>query len=57
MICTHYFTVLSLKVCIAKNILPAKQLKVTFSDYWNVINEAIPTLMNEKIRTIKMCVS
>ena len=36
------------KSCIAKNILPAKQLKVTFSDYWNVINEAIPTLMNEK---------
>ena len=36
------------KSCIAKNILPTKQLKVTFSDYWNVINEAIPTLMNEK---------
>jgi|SRR3989344_3071486 len=36
------------KSCIAKNILPSKQLKVTFSDYWNVINEAIPTLMNEK---------
>ena len=36
------------KSCIAKNILPSKQLKGTFSDYWNVINEAIPTLMNEK---------
>jgi len=36
------------KSCIAKNILPTKQLKVTFSDYWTVINEAIPTLMNEK---------
>ena len=36
------------KSCIAKNILPTRQLKVTFSDYWNVINEAIPTLMNEK---------
>ncbi len=38
----------SSKSCIAKNILTTKQLKVTFSDYWNVINEAIPTLMNEK---------
>lgn len=36
------------KSCIAKNVLPTKQLKVTFSDYWNVINEAIPTLMNDK---------
>ncbi|MDO8511620.1 MAG: hypothetical protein Q7S55_05665 [Nanoarchaeota archaeon] len=36
------------KSCIAKNILSTRQLKVTFSDYWNVINEAIPTLMNEK---------
>ena len=36
------------KSCIAKNMLPQKSLKVTFSDYWNVINEAIPTLMNEK---------
>src|SRR3989338_6269829 len=38
----------SSKSCIAKNILTTKRLKVTFSDYWNVINEAIPTLMNEK---------
>ena len=36
------------KRCIAKNILPKRSLKVTISDYWNVINEAIPTLMNEK---------
>ncbi len=36
------------KSCIAKNILPTKQLKVTLSDYWHVINEAIPTLLNEK---------
>ncbi|MEK6940031.1 MAG: hypothetical protein AABX31_04855 [Nanoarchaeota archaeon] len=36
------------KSCISKNILPQKPLKVTFSDYWNVINEAVPTLLNEK---------
>ena len=36
------------KSCIAKNILPTKQLKVTLSDYWHVINEAIPTLLNQK---------
>jgi len=36
------------KNCIAKNILPTKQLKVTLSDYWHVINEAIPTLLNQK---------
>ncbi len=36
------------KSCIAKNILPKKELKVTISDYWNVINEAVPTLLNEK---------
>lgn len=36
------------KSCIAKNILPKKPLKVTIADYWNVINEAIPTILNEK---------
>ena len=36
------------KSCIAKNILLTKQLRVTLSDYWQVINEAIPTLLNEK---------
>jgi len=36
------------KSCIAKNILPLRKLKVTLSDYWQVINEAIPTLLNEK---------
>ena len=36
------------KSCIAKNILPTKPLKVTLSDYWHIINEAIPTLLNEK---------
>ncbi len=36
------------KSCIAKNILPAKPLKVTMSDYWDVINEAVPTLLNQK---------
>lgn len=36
------------KSCIAKNILPHKPLKVTLSDYWHVVNEAIPTLLNKK---------
>lgn len=36
------------KSCISKNILPKKPLKVTLSDYWQVINEAIPTLLNQK---------
>jgi len=36
------------KSCVSKNLLPTKPLKVTISDYWNVINEAIPTLLNEK---------
>ena len=34
--------------CIAKNILLTKSLKVTLADYWQVINEAIPTLLNDK---------
>lgn len=36
------------KSCIAKNFLPTKPLKVTLSDYWSVVNEAIPTLLNQK---------
>ncbi|MEK6969286.1 MAG: hypothetical protein AABW48_02565 [Nanoarchaeota archaeon] len=36
------------KSCIAKNIIPKKPLKVTLSDYWQVINEAIPSLLNQK---------
>lgn len=36
------------KECIAKNILPEKPLKVTVAQYWDVINEAIPMLLNEK---------
>ena len=36
------------KRCIAKNILPVRPLKVTISDYWHVINEAVPTLLNSK---------
>ncbi len=36
------------KSCIAKNILPKRQLKVTISDYWHTINEAVPTLLNQK---------
>ncbi len=36
------------KSCVAKNFLPHKPIKVTLSDYWHVVNEAIPTLLNEK---------
>lgn len=36
------------KSCVAKTFLPHKSLKVTLSDYWYVVNEAIPTLLNEK---------
>jgi len=36
------------KSCISKNILPKKDLKVTLADYWNVINEAVPTILNQK---------
>lgn len=36
------------KSCIAKNMLPVKPLKVTLSDFWQVINEAVPTLLNRK---------
>lgn len=36
------------KSCIAKNILKSRPIKATFSDYWQIINEAIPTLLNQK---------
>ncbi|MBI5389357.1 hypothetical protein HZB01_03180 [Candidatus Woesearchaeota archaeon] len=36
------------KSCIAKSILPTKPLKATIADYWHVINEAVPTLLNQK---------
>lgn len=36
------------KSCIANTILPLRPLKVTLADYWDVINEAVPTLLNEK---------
>ena len=36
------------KSCVAKNILPRKPLKVTMSDYWHVVNEAVPTILNQK---------
>ena len=29
-------------------MLPEKPLKVTVADYWGVINEAIPTILNQK---------
>lgn len=36
------------KNCISKGILPVRPLKVTISDYWHVINEAIPAILNQK---------
>ncbi|MBI3032475.1 hypothetical protein HYY69_03300 [Candidatus Woesearchaeota archaeon] len=36
------------KSCIAKNILPIRPLKVTLTDFWDVINEAIPTILNNQ---------
>ncbi|MEK6816594.1 MAG: hypothetical protein AABY09_03200 [Nanoarchaeota archaeon] len=36
------------KGCIAKNILPMRPLKATVSDYWHVVNEAVPTILNQK---------
>ena len=36
------------KSCLAKNLLPTRPLKVTLTDYWQVINEAIPTILNQK---------
>lgn len=36
------------KSCIAKNILPRKPLKITIADYWGVINEAVPAILNQK---------
>ncbi|MFH1439608.1 MAG: hypothetical protein ABIG89_03515 [Candidatus Woesearchaeota archaeon] len=36
------------KSCLSKGILPIKPLKATLSDYWHVINEAVPTIMNQK---------
>jgi hypothetical protein len=36
------------KSCVSKGVLPKKDLKVTISDYWQVVNEAVPTIMNRK---------
>ena len=36
------------KSCLAKNLLPTRPLKTTLADYWQVINEAIPTILNQK---------
>lgn len=36
------------KMCVSKEILPKKELRVTVADYWSIINETIPTLLNEK---------
>ena len=38
------------KLCLAKNILPEKGLKVTLANYWDVVNEATPMILNEKNR-------
>jgi len=38
------------KSCVAKNILPKRELKATLADYWGIINEAVPTILNQKDR-------
>jgi hypothetical protein len=35
-------------MCVAKSVLPKKEPRVTIADYWSIINETIPTLINEK---------
>jgi hypothetical protein len=34
------------KCCISKSILPEREVKATASDYWNIINEAVPIVFN-----------
>ena len=36
------------KACVATNILPQKDLKVAIADYWEIINESIPSLLNQR---------
>ena len=36
------------KCCVAKEIVPQRPLKVTLADYWHIINEAIPVILNQK---------
>jgi hypothetical protein len=36
------------KLCIAKNILPEKDTKATLANYWDVVNEVTPMILNEK---------
>jgi len=35
------------KSSISKDFLPEKELKVTITDYWNIINETIPSIFNK----------
>jgi hypothetical protein len=35
-------------MCVAKEILPRKELRTTVADYWSIINETVPTLINDK---------
>ena len=41
------------KNCVSKNILPQRQLKVTLADYWHVINEAVPSVLNKGTKISK----
>lgn len=36
------------KSCVSKSILPQPPIKATISDYWQIVNEAVPTLLNQK---------
>lgn len=41
------------KSCLSKNILPKRPLKVTTADYWQILNEAVPTILNQKNKYAK----
>lgn len=41
------------KCCVSKDILPKKTIRLTMSEYWSAVNEAIPSLMNEKTKPEK----
>jgi len=34
------------KSCVSKSILPVRPVKVSMSDYWGVINDTVPSVMN-----------
>ncbi len=41
------------KSCLAKNILPERELKVSVSEYWEIINETMADIKNKKMNFSK----